>query len=92
MRDQYYEQMDAIVDDLVSLTGSVRNAVAKSTRALLGADGNVAEAVIAGDKDIDEAVKKGKGAQIMKVYAKEHPDKSVKIVRGWSKGDTAVLL
>ena len=44
MRDQYYEQMDAIVDDLVSLTGSVRNAVAKSTRALLGADGNVAEA------------------------------------------------
>ena len=55
MRDQYYEQMDAIVDDLVSLTGSVRNAVAESTRALLGADGNVAEAVIAGDKDIDEA-------------------------------------
>ncbi len=55
MRDQYYEQLDAIVDDLVSLTGSVRKAVAESTRALLEADGNVAEAVIAGDKDIDEA-------------------------------------
>lgn len=55
MRDQYYEQLDAIVDDLVSLTGSVRKAVAESTRALLDADGTVAEAVIAGDKDIDEA-------------------------------------
>lgn len=46
----------------------------------------------ANGKYIDEAVKKGRSAQIMKVYAKEHPDKSVKIVRGWSKGDTALLL
>jgi len=55
MRDQYYEQLDAIVDDLVSLTGAVRRAVAESTKALLEADGNIAESVIAGDKDIDEA-------------------------------------
>lgn len=55
MRDQYYEQLDAIVDDLVSLTGTVRRAVAESTKALLEADGNIAESVIAGDKDIDEA-------------------------------------
>jgi phosphate transport system protein len=55
MRDQYYEQMDAIVDDLVSLTGAVRRAVAESTKALLEADGAIAESVIAGDKDIDEA-------------------------------------
>ena len=55
MRDQYYEQLDAIVDDLVSLTGTVRRAVADATKALLEADGQIAESVIAGDKDIDEA-------------------------------------
>ena len=55
MRDQYYEQLDAIVDDLVNLTGTVRRAVAESTKALLEADGTIAESVIAGDKDIDEA-------------------------------------
>ncbi len=41
---------------------------------------------------IDEAVKKGKGAQMMKNYTSEHPTKAVTIVRGWSKGDTALLL
>ncbi|MGA8987377.1 phosphate signaling complex protein PhoU [Aeromicrobium sp.] len=55
MRDQYYEQLDAIVDDLVNLTGTVRNAVANATKALLEADAQVAESVIAGDRDIDEA-------------------------------------
>ncbi|MBC7631087.1 phosphate signaling complex protein PhoU [Aeromicrobium sp.] len=55
MRDQYYEQLDAIVDDLVTLTGTVRRAVADATKALLEADAHVAESVIAGDKDIDEA-------------------------------------
>lgn len=55
MRDQYYEQLDTIVDDLVDLTGQVRRAVADSTKALLTADASVAESVIAGDKDIDEA-------------------------------------
>jgi len=55
MRDQYYEQLDAIVDDLVDLTGTVRRAVADATKALLQADGQIAESVIAGDKDIDES-------------------------------------
>jgi phosphate transport system protein len=55
MRDQYYEQLDAIVDDLVNLTGTVRRAVADATKALLDADAQIAESVIAGDKDIDEA-------------------------------------
>jgi phosphate transport system protein len=55
MRDQYYEQLDAIVDDLVNLTGIVRRAVADATKALLEADAHIAESVIAGDKDIDEA-------------------------------------
>jgi phosphate transport system protein len=55
MRDQYHEQLDAIVDDLVNLTGTVRSAVASSTNALLDADGRLAEVVIAGDAVIDEA-------------------------------------
>ena len=46
----------------------------------------------ANGKYVDDALKKGRGKQIMKVFTKEHPDKSLKIVRGWSKGDTAVLL
>ena len=54
MRDQYHEQLDAIVDDLVNLTGTVRKAVASSTNALLDADGRLAEVVIAGDAVIDE--------------------------------------
>ena len=54
MRDQYYEQLDSIVDDLVTLTGTVRRAVASSTTALLDADARLAEVVIAGDAAIDE--------------------------------------
>ncbi len=54
MRDQYYEQLDTIVDDLVNLTGNVRKAVSASTAALLNADGPLAESVIAGDKLIDD--------------------------------------
>ena len=54
MRDQYYEQLDSIVDDLVTLTGTVRRAVASSTTALLDADARLAEVVIAGDVAIDD--------------------------------------
>jgi len=53
MRDAYYEQLDTIVDDLVTLTGTVRRAVASATHALLDADARLAEVVIAGDTAID---------------------------------------
>lgn len=43
-------------------------------------------------KYITDAVKKGKGSQMMTNYTREHPTKSVTIVRGWSKGDTALIL
>lgn len=55
MRDQYYEELDHIVDELVQLTGTVRRAVSDATTALLEADGTMAEKVIDGDKAIDEA-------------------------------------
>ena len=41
---------------------------------------------------LDEAAKKGKAAAEMDYMAKEHPDKSVQITKGFSKGDQAVLL
>lgn len=43
-------------------------------------------------KDLDEAVKKGRAPDMVRQFTEEHPTKSVTILRGWSKGDTAVLL
>ena len=56
MRDQYYEQLDRIVEDLVSLTTTVRRAVAESTTALLEADTTIAERVIDSGRDVDELI------------------------------------
>ncbi|MFO6452672.1 MULTISPECIES: phosphate signaling complex protein PhoU [unclassified Aeromicrobium] len=56
MRDQYYEQLDLIVDELVIITDGVRAAVADATRALLDTDIATAETVIAGERAIDEAI------------------------------------
>jgi hypothetical protein len=41
---------------------------------------------------LDAAAKKGKAAAEMNDWAKEHPDNSVKIIKGFSNGDRAVLL
>ncbi|MDQ3166742.1 MAG: phosphate signaling complex protein PhoU [Actinomycetota bacterium] len=53
MRDLYYDQLDSIVDDLVAMTGSVRDAVREATVALLSAKADAAESVISGDRAID---------------------------------------
>ena len=53
MRDAYYDQLDGIVADLVTMTGSVRVAVERATTALLHIDAESAESVISGDKDLD---------------------------------------
>ena len=58
MRDAYFDQLDAIVDDLVSMTHLVQTAVRQATKALLNADVDIAEAVISGDVDIDAAREK----------------------------------
>ena len=55
MRDHYYEQLDSIVDELVSMTHAVRHAVTQATKALLTADAEVAERVISDDAAIDLA-------------------------------------
>jgi len=56
MRVQYHEQLDTIVDDLVALTNNVRRAVSGATAALLNADLQIAETVIANDKEIEESI------------------------------------
>ena len=54
MRDLYHGQLDTVVDDLVAMTGAVREAVRRATEALLGPDARVAEEVIGSDDPIDE--------------------------------------
>ena len=53
MRTAYHDQLDAIVDDLVRLTGMVQDATSQATTALLSADAGVAEQVLRGDAAID---------------------------------------
>jgi len=55
MRNAYFDQLDAIVDELVTMTHEVRDAVALATRALLTADAEIAEKVISDDALIDAA-------------------------------------
>jgi phosphate transport system protein len=58
MRDAYFDQLDAIVDDLVAMTNLVKTAVAQATKALLTADIEIAESVISNDVNIDAAREK----------------------------------
>jgi phosphate transport system protein len=53
MRDAYFDQLDSIVDDLVTMTHEVQTAVRQATQALLTADAEVAERVIFEDAAID---------------------------------------
>lgn len=55
MRNAYFDQLDTIVDDLVTMTHEVQEAVARSTQALLTADAEIAERVISDDAAIDAA-------------------------------------
>jgi phosphate transport system protein len=53
MRDAYYEQLDAVIDELVTMTHEVGDAVSYATRSLLEADAEIAERVISHDEYID---------------------------------------
>jgi phosphate transport system protein len=55
MRNAYFDQLDTIIDDLVTMTHQVQEAVARSTEALLTADAEIAERVITDDAEIDAA-------------------------------------
>ncbi len=55
LRDAYHEELDSISADLVEMTRLVSGAIARATTALLDADIQMAESVIAGDETIDAA-------------------------------------
>ena len=55
MRDLYHHQLDAVIDDLASMTRAVRVAIQGATDALFSADAQAAEEVIGGDAAIDRA-------------------------------------
>ncbi len=55
MRNAYFDQLDSIVDDLVTMTRDVQVAVREASRALLCADAETAEQVISADAEIDAA-------------------------------------
>ncbi len=55
MRNAYFDQLDAIVDELVAMTYEVQVAVSRSTQALLTADAEIAERVISDDAALDAA-------------------------------------
>jgi len=54
MREQYHVQLQEISERLVEMTKMVGDAMGRATRALLDADVQAAESVIASDVDIDE--------------------------------------
>jgi phosphate transport system protein len=54
MREQYHGQLQEISERLVEMTKMVGDAMGRATRALLDADVQAAESVIASDVDIDE--------------------------------------
>jgi phosphate transport system protein len=53
MRSAYYDQLDLIVDELVSMTNLVQQSVVRATHALLTADARVAEQVVSDDAATD---------------------------------------
>lgn len=54
MRDAYHEELDSIGDGLVDMARLVGSAIGRATTALLDADLNLAESVIAADEKIDD--------------------------------------
>ncbi|MFX4273753.1 phosphate signaling complex protein PhoU [Propionibacteriaceae bacterium Y1685] len=72
MRDNYREQLDGILGDLVAMNHKVADAVRVSTKALLEADLHRAEQVISSDEQIDE-IRNGLEARAFQLLARQSP-------------------
>src|SRR4051812_39845814 len=55
MRSAYYDQLDLVVDELVSMTHLVQQSVVRATQALLTADARIADQVVSDDATLDAA-------------------------------------
>src|SRR4051812_46644164 len=53
MRDAYHEDLEALTDSLVEMTRLVGGAVGRATQALIDADVQLADQVIAADETVD---------------------------------------
>jgi phosphate transport system protein len=72
MRDAFHDELDTISDQLVDMTVLAGRAVERATEALLDADIHLAEAVIAGDHDLD-ALRQQLDALAVTVLARQQP-------------------
>ena len=72
MRDIYHEELQRVVDDLVTMTGLVRQALERATTALLQADLDMAEGVIGDDAAID-TLNDGLEARCFSLLARQAP-------------------
>jgi phosphate transport system protein len=72
MRDLYHEELDSIGATLIEMTGLVATALNQATDALLDADLQVAEKVIAGDEQVD-ALRQDLDARALDLLARQQP-------------------
>ncbi len=72
MRDAYHDDLDAISASLVEMTNLVGSAMSRATTALLDADLQLAELVIAADEHIDE-VYRDVEARAFDLLARQQP-------------------
>ena len=72
MRDVYHEELDSIGSTLIEMTGLVASALNQATSALMNADLQLAEKVIAADDQVD-ALQKGLDALALDLLARQQP-------------------
>ena len=72
MRNAYFDQLDAIVSELATMTHAVQESVSKATHALLTADAETAAEVVANDAKID-ALRDRIEDQVFELLALQQP-------------------
>ena len=72
MRDAYHQDLDALTDQLVDMTRLVKSAMSRASTALLDADLELAESVIAADDAVD-ALRDSLDSQAMDLLARQQP-------------------
>jgi phosphate transport system protein len=72
MRDVYHEELDSIGATLIEMTGLVASALNEATTALMNADLQLAEKVIAADEKVD-ALQKALDARALDLLARQQP-------------------
>lgn len=72
MREAYYDQLDRIIDELVTMTGKVQLSVIAATDSLLSVDLDVAARVVTGDVEVD-ALRERIEDEVFEIMALQQP-------------------